>query len=217
MDIDNLIWETKYNSHVKKSKLPNYSYKPIKVHDKRGDEDAYDYLYEIHASIDAFVSEGRNLIITSKQVGNGKTMWASKLGTKYIANNCVDTKPELLVCFVKMVQWFEIVKDVAMFKDIEQAKYLKSWEQEMLTCDLLIIDDLGAGAITKTTYAHFLNLIDMRNNYGRSIIYTTNWTDNELFDENNGYGLRIGSRIWNASDVVFFVSTDSRGIYEDGE
>ncbi len=81
-------------------------------------------------------------------------------------------------------------------------------EQKLLTeCDLLIIDDLGTEFVTKYTLSAIYNIINIRINYSKPTIVSTNLTAREL---ENIYGERMVSRIVGAVKRVDFYGTDIR-------
>lgn len=81
-------------------------------------------------------------------------------------------------------------------------------EQKLLTeCDLLIVDDLGTEFVTKYTLSAIYNIINIRINYSKPTIVSTNLSVREL---ENIYGERMVSRIVGAVKRVDFYGTDIR-------
>ena len=77
-----------------------------------------------------------------------------------------------------------------------------------LECDLLILDDLGTEFVNQFTLSCLYNLINTRQNKGRSTIISTNLSATELTAK---YEDRIYSRlVGKDSKVVLFVGKDSR-------
>lgn len=74
--------------------------------------------------------------------------------------------------------------------------------EPLLTCDVLVIDDLGTEPILKNVTAEYLYLIiNERAIHNLTTIVTTNLTPNDI---NNRYGERIFSRLFNKSNSLAF-------------
>ncbi len=83
----------------------------------------------------------------------------------------------------------------------------ESTESELLTCDLLIIDDLGAEFSTQFTVSCIYNIINTRMLEKRPVIISTNLTPRELEDK---YTQRITSRIIGGFVPLLFCGRDIR-------
>lgn len=83
-----------------------------------------------------------------------------------------------------------------LLSSLEQQRFGRSseglTEQELLDCDLLILDDLGAEFTTQFTISIIYNLINTRLLTGKPVIISTNLSPKELEDK---YAQRITSRI----------------------
>jgi len=82
--------------------------------------------------------------------------------------------------------------------------------QDMLSCDLLCIDDLGSEPMLRgVTVSSLYHIINERRNANRSVVITTN-LDSELLYEK--YDDRIGARLTDPSrmKVIPFVGVDVR-------
>ena len=74
--------------------------------------------------------------------------------------------------------------------------------EPLLSCDVLVIDDLGTEPILKNVTAEYLYLIiNERAMHNLTTIVTTNLTPNDI---NNRYGERIFSRLFNKSNSLAF-------------
>jgi len=74
--------------------------------------------------------------------------------------------------------------------------------EPLLSCDVLVIDDLGTEPILKNVTAEYLYLIiNERAIHNLTTIVTTNLTPNDI---NNRYGERIFSRLFNKSNSLAF-------------
>ena len=85
-----------------------------------------------------------------------------------------------------------------LFNDISNSHFDHNKENDgysdtlpVLTCDVLVIDDLGAEIITSVTIAYFTDIINQRIRNGLSTIISTNYLISEIFKT---YGERVGSR-----------------------
>ena len=79
--------------------------------------------------------------------------------------------------------------------------------EKYLSCDLLLLDDLGTEVQTKHTASYLYNLINTRMNRGKSTIVSTNLTPNELLER---YGDRLASRLFGEYELVLFRGKDIR-------
>ncbi|MBQ6267804.1 MAG: ATP-binding protein [Clostridia bacterium] len=86
--------------------------------------------------------------------------------------------------------------------------------QELLDCDLLIIDDLGSEFSTSFTVAAVYNLINTRINRQKPVIISTNLTETELEAK---YSQRITSRIIGSYVSLLFLGKDIRQIKKYNE
>ena len=82
--------------------------------------------------------------------------------------------------------------------------------QDMLTCDLLCIDDLGSEPMLRgVTVSSVYHIVNERRNAGRAIVVTTNLDSDLLYEK---YDDRIGARLTDPSrmKVIPFVGEDVR-------
>ena len=151
------------------------------------------------------MTNGNNLYIYSKNVGNGKTSWALRLLRQYI--NKVWYKKEIkpIALFVHVPTFLLELKS-SLDKDND---YINHILNNVRKCDLVVWDDIGnkAGTVFETDY--LLSLIDSRINNNKSNIYTSNLNQTELHE---ALGDRLYSRIFNYSDCIELVGKDKRGI-----
>ena len=80
-------------------------------------------------------------------------------------------------------------------------------QEMLLSCDLLILDDLGAEFSTSFTVAALYNIINSRINAGLPVIISTNLTPTELEAK---YTQRITSRIIGCYTSLIFCGRDIR-------
>jgi len=127
-----------------------------------------------------FPNVKKNNIILTGATGTGKTYAIQSLGKQLLDNN----HSVLYITAFSMVTRFKqyiFDKDESAFND-------------MLDCDILIIDDLGTEPVIRNITDEYLyNLINERYVGGKSFIITTN-LDKQMMTER--YGDRISSRIF---------------------
>lgn len=83
----------------------------------------------------------------------------------------------------------------------------ESETEKYLDCDLLIIDDLGTESSNKFTVSCLYNIINTRINRKKSMIISTNLTQNEIRTQ---YNDRITSRLFGEFMVLQFTGKDVR-------
>lgn len=82
--------------------------------------------------------------------------------------------------------------------------------QDMLTCDLLCIDDLGSEPMLRAvTVSSIYHIVNERRNANRAIVVTTNCDSDDLYDK---YDDRIGARLTDPGrmQIIPFVGQDVR-------
>lgn len=82
--------------------------------------------------------------------------------------------------------------------------------QDMLTCDLLLIDDLGSEPMLRgVTVSALYHIVSERSGAGRSIVVTTNCSVDQLYEK---YDDRIAARLCDPGrmQVLTFVGVDVR-------
>ena len=100
----------------------------------------------------------------------------------------------------------------SLFSRLEKEKFGKvrtedSFEDVVLSCDLLILDDLGSEFITSFTIAEVYNIINSRILAGLPTIINTNLLYDEIADK---YNPRVYSRILGDYTPLEFVGCDIR-------
>ena len=83
---------------------------------------------------------------------------------------------------------------------------------ELLNCDLLILDDLGAEMTTQFTISTLYNIINSRLLTGKVTIINTNLTIDEIEAR---YGQRIASRLIGDYEQLLFLGNDIRQILKN--
>ena len=123
-------------------------------------------------------------------------------------------KTFLSACIARTVadNGFSVVYDTAgkLFADFEAAKFggeRSEPEKKYLSCDLLIIDDLGTEMTTQFTQSVLYQVINTRLMEGRSTIVSTNLDDSGLRQR---YAAPIVSRLLGAYETHVFLGRDIR-------
>lgn len=187
------------------SGLPKKFKGPVTIHNSKIDEEEYQLLWEIADDIEDFVRDGENLIIMSKNTGNGKTTWACKLLTKYLDKIAIGNAFRDRALFVSFTDFKMRCKDFEN-KEFDRVRYQKRLE----TVDLVVWDDIADTELTDYEYRVFMQILEHRLSKGLSNIFTSNMVGKEL----EGYvGKRLYSRMVNGSVQVEFHESDKRGIW----
>lgn len=126
-------------------------------------------------------------------------------------------KTFLSACIARQVadRGYSVVYDTAirLFSDFEAEKFGADQEEnrglsrKYLSCDLLIIDDLGTEMTTQFTISALYNVVNTRMMEGLSTIVSTNLTAEEL---ERRYSPQIASRILGTYRLIQFAGTDIR-------
>jgi DNA replication protein DnaC len=82
-----------------------------------------------------------------------------------------------------------------------------SIKEDILTCDLLIIDDLGTEFLTQFTIAELYNILNSRMLSSLPTIISTNLDMREIAEK---YTQRVASRIMGSMEAVYFCGKDIR-------
>ena len=149
------------------------------------------------AYADSFApGEGQGLLLCGRS-GLGKTFLM----------NCVAQRVLERGYSVVVISAYRLIEAMRRFQfgedGVEQV-------QDMLTCDLLCIDDLGSEPMLRgVTVSSIYHIVNERRNAGRAIVVTTNLDSDLLYEK---YDDRIGARLTDPSrmKVIPFVGEDVR-------
>lgn len=173
------------------------------------DREQFKQLKEIETHIDAFVEQGQNLYIHSANCGNGKTEWSLRMLQAYVNKIWHKSDLRCRVLFVSVPRYLQALKD-----NIEHpSEYINHVKQNMFDADLVVFDEIGTKAATAFELEHLLNAINTRIDQGKSNIYTSNLSSNELKQK---LGTRLYSRIANMSVDIELLGSDKRGLSFEG-
>lgn len=198
----------KLNSLYEKAmvSLANRRHIPLRVDNDGSDDVAFATLKNIENNILDFVNNGDNLFIFSENMGTGKTSWSLRMIQAYFNKIWLKSDLTCKALFISVPRFLLAIKENISATN-DYANYIK---ENVLNADLVVWDDIGTKVGTEFEISHLLSIIDTRINEGKSNIYTSNLSDNELV---KSMGDRLYSRIVNYSKyVVEFRGKDKRGI-----
>lgn len=97
----------------------------------------------------------------------------------------------------------------SLFYKIEQSRYTdEDVISDILSCDLFILDDLGAENLTQYSLSVLYNIVNTRMITKRPCIYTTNIASQGNLQKR--YGEKISSRLLGSCQKLYFVGDDIR-------
>ena len=180
--------------YIKNSRLPlrlreeKLDLKPSTTNDLN----SFKRLKAIKDNIKLFVDKHQNLLISSENVGNGKTTWSAKIIRAYIDDyaqnySFINNTP---VLFINVPQ-FLMKKKLAINNSDELAE-IEEIERCIFSSDIVVFDDIA----TKTASDYDKELLYVYINYRTdnflTSIYTTNVSKTDLEKE---LGERLADRI----------------------
>lgn len=191
-----------FKALVEKSGLPKKYVPYTELTAPDVDLAAYNELYGLQMIIDDFVSGGKQVYLWSKECGNGKTTWASKLLKAYFAKVWPGNQFKMRGYFVHVPTFLERLKDnISDKNDVNEIK------ANLRNADLVVWDDVAVKNISEFETGVLLHLVDFRVSNLKANIYTSNLPKQKL---EALLGQRLASRIYNASKVVQFHGKDRR-------
>ena len=95
----------------------------------------------------------------------------------------------------------------------KKSEYVSFIQDNILTADLVIWDDIAAKVGSEFEVNHLLSLIDNRMAQNKCNIFTSNLDRDHMYD---ALGERIASRICNMSVEIEFHGKDKRFLVEQG-
>lgn len=179
------------------------------------DSESFKRLVEIRMDLSRFLSsELNNLVICSKNLGNGKTSWAVKLMLTYIEmqKGKLDYVDEKKIN-VDNYDYCVFCQSVPFLVEMKQfGSNKKSYEMYQRLCrtNLAIIDDLGAAPMSQYDYNIIYAIFEKRLFEGRPTIVTTNFANKESAEKE--LGPRLVDRIWSNSEIIEFKNRGFRGV-----
>ena len=169
------------------------------------DKDAFVRLKSIEDDIINFVKGGYSVYIHSQNCGNGKTSWALRFAQSYLNKIWLKSSLECKVLFINVPRFLLALKDNIS----EKSDYVQHIKENVLNCDLVIWDEIGTKSLSTFEHENVLNLVNARIDSGKSNIYTSNLTNDEL---HTAVGDRLYSRIVELSSDIELFGSDKRGL-----
>ena len=169
------------------------------------DKEEFLKLKDIQSNIVDFVNSGKNLYLWSTNCGNGKTAWAERLIQVYINNIWYESSLGCRALFISVPRFLLALKDNISTKN----DYVDFIKEHVLEADLVVWDEVVIKSLTNYEHENLLNIINTRLDMGKSNIYTSNLSLDELYEK---AGNRLYSRIINLSEVIQLKGKDKRGI-----
>lgn len=202
-EIELLYSQSNLKEVLKRENFETFSYEFFDDQevDPRSNKTAREYMRQVTAVclqyIERFPKKKDNLLFTGK-TGLGKTFLSNCIA-KELIERCFS------VVYLPAVEMFEIFSKERFDYDATEEDHDRS--QYLLTCDLLIIDDLGTELVNAFTNSQLFYVINERLNRERGTIISTNLPVNEMRDE---FTDRVMSRIVSQYTVIPLYGDDIR-------
>jgi DNA replication protein DnaC len=183
--------------YLKNSQIPVRYYNDISLVPCNEDLETFKELNDIRNNIKSFVDEGKNLLIYSNNVGNGKTTWSIKLLKAYIDSvQNISFNNRCPALFININKFLNEKKLAFNDKDLQQK--VTETEKNILSAKLVVFDDIGVKALSDYDKMNVYYWIDERTNNMKSCIYTTNlslrrlegyFDDARIYNRVEGYSI----------------------------
>lgn len=199
MDLDRL--------YLKNAMIPKRYQEDIMLTPSKKDLQTFKELDDIRNEIKWFVDNGKNLLICSNNVGNGKTTWAVKLIKAYIEsvkNIRFDNNTPAL--FVNVNSFLNEKK--LSISDQRLADKIKLTEKNILTAKLVVFDDIADKNLSEYDLNTMYYWLDYRTANMKSCIFTTNQLPDQL---KKSLSAKVYSRLVNYSMIEYITDGDHRG------
>lgn len=161
----------------------------------------------IGGSISGFVERGDSLYIHSTNCGNGKTSWALRLMQCYFNERCMGLSLKCHGLFISVPRFLRELKENIS----EKSDYIAHIKENIISADLVIWDDIATKQASGFDAESLLSMIDSRIAEGKSNIFTSNLTDDEL---HRYIGDRLASRIVGSTHNIELHGADKRGLQQ---
>lgn len=186
--------------------IPQRKYIPLRLDKDECDKKAFAILKDIENNIQSNINLGFNIYLYSHTYGCGKTAWSLRLLNKWLDTIWHSSDIKCRGLFVHIPRFLMSLKDNLF---IEKNQYAQHIKENALDADLVIWDEIGSKGFTEFETENVLTLINARISAGKSNIYTSNLSPEEL---RQSVGERLYSRIINQSQVIELVGLDKRGL-----
>lgn len=181
----------------------------LRVDEDGTDLEQFKQLAEIEKNIVPFVNEGKNLYLHSSNCGNGKSSWSLRLVEAYFNKIWARSDGSCRAMFISVPRFLLALKDNISNK----STYIEYVKENVLEADLVVWDDLGNKLGSEFELSNLLNIIDNRISLGKSNIYTSNLTRQQLY---TALGERLTSRVANMSIDIELFGSDKRNLKVEG-
>ena len=197
----------KINSFLRNSLLTEKQQKDIALYCDRDGTDFKEFtqLKEIENSADEFVKSGKNLFLHSSNCGNSKTSWAIKILKSYFVKSWARLSFGCHGLFISVPRFLLALKD-NIDSHNEYAEFIK---ENVYDADVVVWDDIATKVGTEFELNHMLSIVDARLSAGKSNIYTSNLSKNDIA---RVLGMRLMSRICNSAVDIELFGSDKRWI-----
>ncbi len=149
--------------------------------------------------IDTFSSSFQNILFYGS-AGTGKTFLANCVANELISRS-------FSVIYLSAVKLTDLLSDFSFRKDNANRSYNGIFMDDLLKCDLLVIDDLGAEMRNSYTDSALFDCLDYRLTHQKSTLISTNLLLEEI---KNSYSERVFSRIFGEYTCFKFFGEDIR-------
>ena len=178
---------------------------PIALKPDSVDYDAYTRLRDIKNNIKDFVNGGKNLLIYSKNTGNGKTEWCKKLLLSWFDSIWPFTEFECRGLFISMPKFISAMKENIS----KPNEYYQFVNENITNVDIVVWDEMNYKDYSSFELDYLLNVIGQRIAIGKSNIFTSNYDLQQISER---LGSRLSSRIIGCSEAIEFKGSDKRGM-----
>lgn len=152
---------------------------------------SYEKIKPIVDNIVEEIDKGVSVLITGSNCGVGKTFNAAVILNHFIYKTCLTSRFDYENPIAMYVDYAQLMCDLRNFDDNEDAQFLF---EQIKTVPLLLIDDIGAGIMSRFTREQTYLLLNYRFNNRLSTIATSNYSIKEL-KEDDVLGARNVSRL----------------------
>ena len=201
------IRRTKLDELYKASGLAENQKVRITLHidDDETDLNEFRQLAEIERNINTFVENGYNLYLHSANTGNSKTSWSVRMIQAYLANNWAKLDLSCHVLFISIPSYLVALKRNMNTPD-EYAIFIN---KNVYDAELVVWDDIGTKFASEYDMEQLFNILNRRIQNGKSNIFTSNLSDQELV---TALGARLASRISQDSINIELHGADKRNL-----
>lgn len=183
--------------------LQQRKHKCLRIDADETDMNEFSFLKKQEDDILNFVASGKNLYIHSQICGNGKTSWALRLVESFFNKIWIKSPLKCRALFISVPRFLlELKSNIS-----QRSEYVEYIKANVNDADIVIFDDIATKAATSFEHEHLLSIIDTRISMGKSNIFTSNLTEEEM---HTLLGDRLTSRIINNSINIELRGADKR-------